>query len=135
MAANKKNTAINIDQEAFTLSKPVNTWKQWLNQKRRHYTTGKYYKKIHKFLLGTYSMSHFLFYPLLIASCWFYNWKYGLIIFGVRFIIQFIVYSITLKKLNEKDLLPLFLLFDVWMFFYYLIFAPALLRKPKPSWK
>ncbi len=135
MAANKKNTTINIDQEAFTLSRPVNTWKQWLNQKRRHYTTGKYYKKIHQFLLGTYSMSHFLFYPLLITSCWFYNWKYGLIIFGVRFIIQFIVYSITLKKLNEKDLLPLFLLFDVWMFFYYLIFAPALLRKPKPSWK
>ena len=135
MAANKKNTKINIDPDAFTLSKPASSWKQWLTQKKRHYTTGKYYKKSHKFLLGLYSFTHFLFYPALIATCIFYNWKLGLIIFGTRFIFQFIVYAKTLNKLNEKDLLPLILFFDLWMFFYYLIFAPSLFKKPKPSWK
>ena len=135
MAANKKNTKINIDPDAFTLSKPASSWKQWLTQKKRHYTTGKYYKKSHKFLLGLYSFTHFLFYPALIATCIFYNWKLGLIIFGTRFIFQFIVYAKTLNKLNEKDLLPLILFFDLWMFFYYLIFTPSLFKKPRPSWK
>ncbi|MFT3908593.1 MAG: glycosyltransferase [Ferruginibacter sp.] len=134
-AANKKNTKINIDKDSFTISKPAATWKQWKTQKKRHYTTGKYYKPFHKFLLGLYALSHFLFYPLLIAACIFYNWQYALIIFGGRLIIQAIVYWKCLQKLGEKDLFPLFLFFDLWMFFYYFIFAPALVRKPKPTWK
>ncbi len=134
MAATKKNTRINIDKNSFTLSKPVQTWKQWINQKKRHYTTGKYYKKSHKFLLGLFSLTHFLFYPAMIATCIFYNWQYALIVFGARFLFQLIVYVKTLNKLNEKDLIPLILFFDIWMFFYYLIFAPALLIKPKKTW-
>lgn len=134
-AATKKNTKINIDKESFTVSKPAATWKQWTTQKKRHYTTGKYYKPFHKFLLGLYALSHFLFYPLLIAACIFYNWQYALMIFAARLLIQAIVYGKCLQKLGEKDLFPMFLFFDLWMFFYYFIFAPALVRKPKPTWK
>jgi cellulose synthase/poly-beta-1,6-N-acetylglucosamine synthase-like glycosyltransferase len=135
MAANNKNTRINIDPESFTISKTPATWKQWLWQKNRHYTTGKFYKPLHKFLLGLYSFSHFLFYPLLITSCIFFNWQIALSIFGFRMLIQSIVYYRTMHKLGEKDLWPMFLFFDLWMFFYYLIFAPALIRKPRPTWK
>jgi hypothetical protein len=56
-------------------------------------------------------------------------------IFGGRLIIQAIVYGKTLNKLGEKDLLPWFLFFDIWMFFYYILFAGSLVRKPKPTWK
>lgn len=135
MAATKKNTKINIDKEAFTLSEPEKTWGQWMKQKTRHYSTGKYYKPIHKFLLGTYSFTHFLFYPLLVASLLFYYWQIALIVFGIRFLTQaFILYPV-MKKLNEKDLYPYFLFFDIWMFFYYLLFLPAVIRKPKQNWK
>jgi cellulose synthase/poly-beta-1,6-N-acetylglucosamine synthase-like glycosyltransferase len=134
-AANRHNTKINIDKDSFTLSKPADTWKQWTTQKKRHYTTGKFYKPLHKCLLGLYALSHFLFYPLLILSCIFYNWQYALLVFSARLLIQAIVYGKTLQKLGEKDLFPLFLFFDVWMFFYYFIFAPSLVRKPKPTWK
>ncbi|MEO8771006.1 MAG: glycosyltransferase [Ferruginibacter sp.] len=134
-AATKSNTKINIDKDSFTISKPATTWKQWTTQKKRHYTTGKYYKPFHKFLLGLYALSHFLFYPLLVAACLFYNWQYALIVFGGRLIIQAIVYGKCLNKLGEKDLFPMFLFFDLWMFFYYFIFAPALIRKPKMTWK
>lgn len=134
-AATKKNTKINIDKESFTFSNPATNWKQWTTQKKRHYTTGKYYKPFHKFLLGLYALSHFLFYPLLIAACLVYNWHYALMIFAVRLIVQVVVYGKSLQKLGEKDLLPLILFFDIWMFFYYFIFAPALIRKPKPTWK
>lgn len=135
MAATKKNTKINIDKDAFTLSEPVNTWSQWMRQKTRHYSTGKYYKPIHKFLLGLYALSHFLFFPLLAASAIFYCWQWALIVFGIRFITQAIVFYPAMKKLNEKDLYPLFLFFDVWMFFYYLIFSTSLIKKPKQTWK
>lgn len=135
MAANKKNTKINLNPDSFTLSKPAQSFKQWIRQKNRHYSTSKYYKTGHKLLLGIYSLTHFLFYPLLVLSCIFFDWKITLMAFGIRFFIQMIVYAFALKKLDEKGLLPFVLFFDIWMFFYYLIFSTALIRKAKPSWK
>jgi cellulose synthase/poly-beta-1,6-N-acetylglucosamine synthase-like glycosyltransferase len=135
MAATNRNTRINTDPGSFTLSNAAENWKQWTTQKKRHYTTSRYYKPKHKFLLGLYSLSHFLFYPLLVSSCLFYNWQYALAVFGARFIVQSVVYWRTLKKLQETDLFPFFLFFDLWMFFYYFIFAPSLVNKPKPTWK
>ena len=66
--ATQHNTAVVIDPEAFTLSKPKRSWKEWKKQKNRHYSTGKFYKTSHQFLLGLYTTSYFLFYPLMAAS-------------------------------------------------------------------
>ena len=134
-AATKKNTAIVVDEEAFTLSEPPLNMSQWIRQKTRHYTTSKYYKAIHKFLLGLYALSLFFYYPLFIAALFFYDWKLALAAFGVRFVIQTIVLYKTLSKLKEKDLFPYFFLFDMGMFFYYLFFASALYKKPQKKWK
>ena len=134
-AATKNNTKINISPEAFTLSDSPNTWNQWVKQKRRHYSTAKYYKPLHQFLLGLYSLSHFLFFPLLVTAVAFYNWQWSLLVFSIRFIIQLIILYPCMKKLNEKDLFPFLLLLDIWMFFYYFIFSITLLLKPRASWK
>jgi len=133
-AANKSNTAVVLDKDAFTLSIPKKTWKSWMRQKNRHYSTAKYYKPAHKFLLGLYSTTQFLLYPLFITSLIFYDWKFTLAAFGFRFIIQAIIYFFTMKKLNEKDLWPLFLFFDIWMFFYYIVFASSLWKRPQRGW-
>ncbi len=135
MAANSKNTQINIHPDAFTLSEPAKNFNQWLRQKRRHYSTSKYYRALHKILLSTYSLSHFLVYPLLIACLIFIDWKWVIATFSIRFITQLIIFYKCMKKLNEKDLYPYFLIFDIGMFFYYLIFAVALIKKPRPTWK
>jgi len=134
-AATKNNTKINISQEAFTLSDSPSNWNQWIKQKRRHYSTAKYYKPLHKFLLGLYSLSHFLFFPILITAIAFYSWQWSLLVFFIRFIIQIIILYPSMKKLNEKDLFPFFILLDLWMFFYYFIFSITLLMKPRASWK
>jgi hypothetical protein len=134
-ATTKKNTAIVIDKDAFTLSAPATTWKQWIAQKKRHYTTSKYYKGVHQFLLGLYAFSLFLFYPLFIASLFIFNWKLALAAFAFRFIIQAFIIFKTTKKLDEKDLFPWFVFFDVWMFFYYLFFSVSLFKKPAKKWK
>ncbi|MEO5650627.1 MAG: glycosyltransferase [Ginsengibacter sp.] len=134
-AATQNNIAIVIDKDAFTLSEPATTWKQWIRQKKRHYSTSKYYKGIHKFLLSLYAFSLFLFYPLFITSLFLFDWRWVLGVFGLRFMIQAIVMFKTTRKLNEKDLFPLFLFFDAGMFFYYLFFASALFKKPGKNWK
>lgn len=132
--ATKKNTAVIIDPDAVTRSIPKTTWRGWLRQKSRHYTTAKFYKPKHKFLLGLYFITQFLFYPLLAATAIFFDWRWALAVFGVRFLAQAIILYKSMKKMGEGDLWPWFLFFDMWMFFYYIIFAPALWRRPKKSW-
>jgi len=133
-SANRKNVAVVIDKDAATLSIPRKTWNSWVKQKYRHYTTARYYKPAHKFLLGLYTLSQFFFYPLFIASILFYDWQLSLIVFGARFVVQALIYFFAMKKLNEKDLWPFFLFLDIWMFFYYIIFARSLWQKPQRSW-
>jgi len=132
--AHKGNTAVALDPATFTLSEPRKTFGDWMRQKNRHFTTGKYYKPVHKFQLGLYSLTHFLFYPLLTLSIIFYDWRISLGIFAMRAITQAIIYYKAMQKLDEKDLFAWWWLFDIWMFIYYCIFAPAIWKRPKKRW-
>jgi cellulose synthase/poly-beta-1,6-N-acetylglucosamine synthase-like glycosyltransferase len=132
--ANKHNTTVVLDPEAFTLSNPKATWKEWMRQKNRHYSTGKFYKSSHKFMLGLYTSSFFLFYPLFIASAIAFDWRWSLIPLGVRLATQAVIWNKAMKRLGESDLFSMFLFWDIWMFIYYIIFAPALWKKPKKTW-
>jgi len=132
--ATKRNTAVVIDPEATTRSIPKTTWSSWLKQKSRHYTTAKYYKPKHKFLLGLYFITQFIFYPLFIASAILFDWRFALGLFGVRLLIQGFIFYKAMKKMDEKDLWPWFFFLDLWMFLYYIIFAPALWKKPAKNW-
>jgi hypothetical protein len=135
MAATQKNTRINIDKNAFTLSRPARNWTQWLRQKKRHYSTGRHYKPLHKWMLGTYSFTQFLFFPTLAIAFVFCPLNWVLIALGTRLLIQYPIYAINLHKLGEKDLIPWIPFMDIWMFFYYLIFAPSVFKKPENTWK
>lgn len=132
--ATGKNTAIIIDPEAITRSIPKTTWKEWFRQKSRHYTTAKFYKPKHKFLLGLYFSTQFIFYPLFVLSILLYDWRLALAVFGTRLLVQGYILYKAMNKMDEKDLWPWFFLLDLWMFFYYIIFAPALWRKPQRRW-
>ena len=90
---------------------------------------------MHKFLLGLYAMAQFLFVPVSILTAIFFNWQIALVGFVLVYILLAIMYKKTTEKLNEKDLFPYFLLFEFWMFLYYILFASSLLKKPKPNWK
>lgn len=132
--ANGKNTRVVLDKEAFTLSEPKKNFGDWFRQKMRHYSTSKFYKPAHKFFLGIYSLTHFLFYPLFVTSLFFFDWRMVCSVFLVRLLSQALIYYKAMEKLDEKDLFPWWWLFDLWMFFYYFIFAPALWKKPKKTW-
>lgn len=133
--ANKTNTAIVIDKDAHTISEPKTTWRDWMKQKRRHYSTAQYYPAKFKWLLGLYSFSHFLVYPLLAITIIFFNWWMALSVYFIRLIVLAIIWKKAMNKLNEDDLWSRFLLFDIWMFLYYFIMAPNLFRKADKKWK
>ncbi|HEV2352658.1 MAG TPA: glycosyltransferase [Puia sp.] len=128
------NTAIVIDPDTFMVSEPKKTFGEWFRQKSRHYSTAKYYKPKHKFLLGLYTVSYVLFYPLFVISL-FFSWQLSLIAFGVRLICQGIIFQRTMKRLGEEDLFPWWWLLDIWMLPYYLIFATTIWKKPQANWK
>jgi len=132
--ATAANTNIVLDPDTFTLSEPKKTFGEWFRQKTRHYSAAKYYKPLHKFLLGMYSVSHVLFYPLFIISLVAFDWRLVLPVFGLRLLVQGFIYYKAMKKLHEQDLFAWWWLLDIWMFAYYLIFVPALWKKARPSW-
>jgi glycosyltransferase involved in cell wall biosynthesis len=132
--ATKENTTIVIDPDTFTVSEPKKNFSDWFRQKARHYTTAKYYKPLHKFLLGLYSFSHVLFYPLLIVSL-FFDWRLTLVLYGIRLAVQGYIFQKTMHRLGEDDLFPWWWLLDIWMFIYYLIFSSTLWKKPRKAWK
>ncbi len=132
--ATASNVKVVLDPEAFTLSEAEKTFGNWYRQKTRHYTTGKYYRPIFRFLLGLYTISQFLYYPLFLLSLSVYNWQLTLAVFGLRFISQALINYRSMNKLGEKDLWAWWWLYDIWMFFYYCIFATALWKKPRQNW-
>ncbi len=134
-AATSLNTDIALDKDSFTLSEPKKSWGEWWQQKQRHFTTAKFYKSKHRFLLGTYAFSHFLVYPLFAASLILFGWEYSVAVFMLRYLLLAITWLKSMTRLNEADLWKWFWAFDIFMFFYYIIFSSALWKKPKPNWK
>ena len=63
------------------------------------------------------------------------DWRIVLGIFALRMITQAMVYFQGMKKLNEKDLFPWYLVFDILLVLFYIIFLPAVIKRPKAVWK
>ncbi len=86
--ATKTNTAVVLEPEAITLSNPKTSFSGWMKQKKRHYTTAKYYKVKHKALLGLYTATQFIFYPLLVATALLADWRIVMGILGLKLLVQ-----------------------------------------------
>ncbi|MFN5479425.1 MAG: glycosyltransferase [Chitinophagaceae bacterium] len=132
--ANRLNTRVVIDQDAFTYSTPPRSWSSWLAQKERHNSTGKFYKSSHRWMLGWYMISQCLFYPLFIAALFFFDWRIVVGVFLIKSFVQALVYYRSMKKLGEGDLFIFFPLWDLWMMFYYIMFVSTLWKTPKAQW-
>jgi glycosyltransferase involved in cell wall biosynthesis len=134
-AGNAQNVSVVIDKQAFTYSEPKTSWNRWFRQKTRHMSTGKHYRFGHKLLLGLFSLTHFLFYPAFIVSMFYWPlMEYVLVIFGVKLLVQSIIFFFALRKLDESDLFKFTWLMDIFMCLYYIIFTPALFFKTKNRW-
>ena len=113
-AAVNENYTIQLSPDSFCFSMPATTWKSWIRQKTRHYTTSSRYNFIKKALLGIYPISLLMtwisFVILLSNANW---WLIALIIFSLLLIIKWLIQGKCLRKLNEKRFAIAFPLWDL----------------------
>jgi len=121
----RKNIAVCTNYESFTVSIPRKSFIKWLYQKKRHYSTFKFYKLKHKILLFIEPLSRFFFYfsfiPIVIQIENQELMYVLLILFSLRTLITLIIHFIGTRKLKEKDLFVWFILFDIFFIFVWLL--------------
>lgn len=131
-AATARNTRIEIQADARTISKPKTSFDQWIRQKRRHLQTGSFYKPIHKFVLGLFAFTQTMYWVLTIALLVMWYQPYVVMgIAGLRLFTQLLVTGKVMKKLSEKGFLLLVPIFELFLMIISPILAFAnLLNKP-----
>lgn len=113
-AAHNEKVEVQFEPEAHTLSAPKSSFALWCRQKRRHLTSGAYYRKGDKMRLAMLSISRVLFWVggislLLLNLC---PW----VIVGMmllRIALQLLMVKRCMVKLGEKNFLLLAPLFDI----------------------
>lgn len=134
--ATKKNVAIEVDHGSTTISEPKHSIGNWIRQKRRHLTTWKYYRSKYKRWLGAWSMSKML---LLILFVLLLLLKYNIFITAGIFLLYFISQLIIMKKcmnqLNEKELLLISPLAEIFLFIFYPMLSIVNMISKPDKWK
>ena len=132
-AASSENTAICTAKDAFTVSKPQDSFFNWFNQKRRHVTTSGRYQFRHRLLLGIFYLTQLLFWVLAIVLLVKGVYVELTILFiTVRFMVWFNTVNRTLKKLEEPGLLILAPFLEISLVLSQLfIFIVNLITPPK----
>ena len=125
--AAKHNTRIQLDPTSFVFSSPKKTWRSYIRQKRRHFSTGQAYRLHHKILLATLAVSHFLHY-ILGGLIVIYNFSiiFALLGYAVRMCVVMAFSSAILKRLRHPELLFWLPALDALLVLYYVIFTPAI---------
>ena len=117
--ANGRNTVIEIRDDAHTVSEPIESWSAWWLQKRRHLSTGSFYRVTTKFFLGLFTLSHFLFYLsfFVVLST---KTMYWLALCGIllKWTIHLSIIRVVLRRLDEYDLLLFSLIGDLFTPFF-----------------
>lgn len=137
--ASRRNTRVEITPESHTLSEPKKTFKSWFLQKKRHMVTGRYYRKMDKFRLGTTAFAHFLFYPLGVLAALFHHepWQLwaALSLILLFWVSMIIIYHYAGKKYNERKLFLYSPLFDIFLAVLNPLFAVSNIFYRKNKWK
>ena len=129
------NTRIQPAAEATTYSRPKQNFDAWFRQKKRHLTTGGFYKTRHKFTLGLFAFSQLAFFALLIALAVLkVDWMLLLGIFLLRLFTQIFIVKKCMIRLNEKKFLLLTPFFELFMMLVNLLLGFIGLFSRKSQW-
>src|SRR6185312_15853074 len=122
IAGNATNTAVVAAPSAFTYSDAKATWAEWIAQKQRHLSTGKYYNSNTKLFLADYAASHAVMWIGLFILLFYAKWKIVVLLFVVRCIIYWILWIATAIRVREKSLVYLLPFFDLGWMVYNFVF-------------
>jgi len=103
--ANSKNTAICAGVDAVTISKPKESFSEWMRQKKRHLSTGRYYKAKQKFLLILEPATWYLMITAMLAGIFIqYNLLILISAIFIRAFIQIGILHAIAKKFADADM-------------------------------
>lgn len=131
-----KNTIIEIQKEAHTLSMPSENFSAWWLQKRRHLSTGSFYRPSSKIFLGFFTLSHLFFYLSFfgILSMETLYWL-ALCGIGLKWLVHLSIMQVVTRLLNERDLLLFSLLGDLFSPFFNTTVAISNRINPPIRWR
>lgn len=115
--ANRSNTRVVFSPDAQTRSVPARTFAEWFKQKTRHLTTAPYYRKGVKFWLGLEPLTRVLFWALGVFLAIKFPYPFHYFVMGAmafRIIVNQIILKMAITKLNEKKLLLISLIYDLF---------------------
>lgn len=134
--ATKQNTQVAVGQDATTVSKPKNSWSEFMDQKLRHLFAGKRYKFSDKIILGLFMVS-WLFTWFLVVPAIFFTHPFWLLMsfFLLRWLMLMVLFQKASQRLGGK--------FEVWKTpildfifpFYYLVTGLRALVAKRIRWK
>lgn len=134
--ATGENMDIVASGDSFTLTEPKKSFTDWLKQKQRHVSTGKYYHPMTKFLLGIYGFSHaftwILFFLLLLLARG-NGAFFGLMI--IRSLAVWTVWALASIRMKERSFLLWIPLCDLGWVVYNLVLSPYIFLKNKKQWR
>ena len=135
-AAKNGRVACALHPNAFTVSQPPQTWRDWFQQKFRHFSTGGSYRPMHRWVLGAYAMSHFGTYAAFFAGIGLgasMPWLLGLFI--LRWVLQLVLYRGLMRSFSCPELWYFSTILDAGTVAYYATFVSAVMA-PKPiTWR
>ena len=117
-AAKNHNTGIETSAESFTVLQRGANRHYWKDHKEGLYFTRKYNTLRNRLLLGGYEISNLLFYIVaaFAIAALAKNLVFLCIALGIlllRVICQYVVFGLAASKLNEKQVVPFLLVYDL----------------------
>jgi glycosyltransferase involved in cell wall biosynthesis len=129
-AANRNNTAVQLDPRSFVYSAAPDSWRQFFRQKRRHISTSPRYRRFHQLLLGFFAATQLLFYLALP----FTGFPMGLLLWFIRMLLIYPVAYRIFRKLDAPDLILFFPLLDILLALYYVVLSILAIFPPRNTW-
>jgi hypothetical protein len=134
--ATPSNIRVEINPRSFTESVPRTSFMSWLQQKKRHMSTGTHYKSGDKFRLGAYFTSMVLFYLSLVMLIIIgFQWQIIVGLWLVRFLVQLLIFGKCMRKLSEFDIVWMIPFFDLAVLILYPSLALSNLFFKDKTWK
>ncbi len=122
-----------LHPESFTLSPAKESLSAYLDQKRRHLSTGKYYRVFHQLLLGSWAFLHFLFWLGFFAFLPFYPVP-AFTVALIRFTLCILALSSWTTIFTQRDLPPWFPILDLLFLFIYFRGVGFIFWRDKTKW-
>ena len=135
-ATTPTNTQVELSPESFTISAAPETFGEWFRQKKRHLSTSRYYNTSSKFRLGLDYITRLLFYSSAIILLFDEHWKWiAAAAWILLSICRLVIIKLSMKRLNERDLLlPSLLLDPLIPIILVFIRIANIIRPREPKW-